>query len=351
MRKKIKKYYVNPEDSAVLAMSVVDEPAVESDFVYLSKQKIEKFIGLETNEKHMIYGCALRPDFPIYRRDENEEYYLEFSKEAVEKLARNFMVNGLQQNFTEAHKSEVEGITITESWIKADMEKDKSVAIGLDKDLPLGTWFIGAYCNNAEVWDNVKSGTYNGFSVEAIVNVDELKFESQEPSVEDNIKELEAELEEQIASEPNQEPVVDNIDVVDEPTVEEPREKGILAKILELINGKPIEDVSKAEEPVVEEPKVEEELEPTVEPEPQTEPEPQVEPQPNPLEEVVKNLQEEIKALKDNNSSLLEQIREMGKKPSVEPTNLNPKGNGNVETGVKNSAYQAWREQVAKAIG
>lgn len=338
MRKKIKKYYVNPEDSAVLAMSVVDEPAVESDFVYLSKQKIEKFIGLETNEKHMIYGCALRPDFPIYRRDENEEYYLEFSKEAVEKLARNFMVNGLQQNFTEAHKSEVEGITITESWIKADMEKDKSVAIGLDKDLPLGTWFIGAYCNNAEVWDNVKSGTYNGFSVEAIVNVDELKFESQET------------VTETVVETPTVEEVVETT-TVETPTVDEPREKGILAKILELINGKPIEDVSKAEEPVVEEPKVEEELEPTVEPEPQTEPEPQVEPQPNPLEEVVKNLQEEIKALKDNNSSLLEQIREMGKKPSVEPTNLNPKGNGNVETGVKNSAYQAWREQVAKAIG
>lgn len=333
MRKKIKKYYVNPEDSAVLAMSVVDEPAVESDFVYLSKQKIEKFIGLENNEKHMIYGCALRPDFPIYRRDENEEYYLEFSKEAVEKLARNFMVNGLQQNFTEAHKSEVEGITITESWIKADMEKDKSVAIGLDKDLPLGTWFIGAYCNNAEVWDNVKSGTYNGFSVEAIVNVDELNFESQET------------VTEPVVETPTVEEVVET-PTVETPTVDEPREKGILAKILELINGKPIEDVSKAEEPVVEEPKVEEELEPTVEPEPQTEPEPQVEPQPNPLEEVVKNLQEEIKALKDNNSSLLEQIREMGKKPSVEPSNLNPKGNGNVETGVNNPSYQSWRDKM-----
>lgn len=334
MRKKIKKYYVNPEDSAVLAMSVVDEPAVESDFVYLSKQKIEKFIGLETNEKHMIYGCALRPDFPIYRRDENEEYYLEFSKEAVEKLARNFMVNGLQQNFTEAHKSEVEGITITESWIKADMEKDKSVAIGLDKDLPLGTWFIGAYCNNAEVWDNVKSGTYNGFSVEAIVNVDELNFESQET------------VTETVVETPTVEEVVET-PTVETPTVDEPREKGILAKILELINGKPIEDVSKAEEPVVEEPKVEEELEPTVEPEPQTEPEPQVEPQPNPLEEVVKNLQEEIKALKENNSSLLEQIREMGKKPSVEPSNLNPKGNGNDTA----SNLSNWLDKMQEMIG
>lgn len=338
MRKKIKKYYVNPEDSAVLAMSVVDEPAVESEFVYLSKQKIDKFVALENKERHMIYGCALRPDFPIYRRDEEEEYYLEFSKDAVEKLARNFMVNGLQQNFTQAHRSEVEGITITESWIKVDMEKDKSIAIGLDAELPVGTWFIGAYCNNADVWDKVKAGTYHGFSVEAIVDVNELQFEAETPAPEPA---------------PTQEPAQQAEPAPEAPKADEAKsEKGILAKIMELINGKPIEEViEKTPEKPVEEPKPEE---PKVDPEPEqkptTEPETKPEPQPNPLEEVVKNLQEEIKALKDDKNDLLEQIKELGKKPSVKPTSTNPKGNGNVETGVKNPAYQAWREQIAKAM-
>lgn len=338
MRKKIKKYYVNPEDSAVLAMSVVDEPAVESEFVYLSKQKIDKFVALENKERHMIYGCALRPDFPIYRRDEEEEYYLEFSKDAVEKLARNFMVNGLQQNFTQAHRSEVEGITITESWIKVDMEKDKSIALGLDAELPVGTWFIGAYCNNADVWDKVKAGTYHGFSVEAIVDVNELQFEAETPAPEPA---------------PTQEPAQQAEPAPEAPKADEAKsEKGILAKIMELINGKPIEEViEKTPEKPVEEPKPEEpKVDPEPEPKPATEPETKPETQPNPLEEVVKNLQEEIKALKDDKNDLLEQIKELGKKPSVKPTTTNPKGNGNVETGVKNPAYQAWREQIAKAM-
>ena len=338
MRKKIKKYYVNPEDSAVLAMSVVNEPAVESEFVYLSKQKIDKFVALENKERHMIYGCALRPDFPIYRRDEEEEYYLEFSKDAVEKLARNFMVNGLQQNFTQAHRSEVEGITITESWIKVDMEKDKSIALGLDAELPVGTWFIGAYCNNADVWDKVKAGTYHGFSVEAIVDVNELQFEAETPAPEPA---------------PTQEPAQQAEPAPEAPKADEAKsEKGILAKIMELINGKPIEEViEKTPEKPVEEPKPEEpKVDPEPEPKPATEPETKPEPQPNPLEEVVKNLQEEIKALKDDKNDLLEQIKELGKKPSVKPTSTNPKGNGNVETGVKNPAYQAWREQIAKAM-
>ena len=338
MRKKIKKYYVNPEDSAVLAMSVVDEPAVESEFVYLSKQKIDKFVALENKERHMIYGCALRPDFPIYRRDEEEEYYLEFSKDAVEKLARNFMVNGLQQNFTQAHRSEVEGITITESWIKADMEKDKSIALGLDAELPVGTWFIGAYCNNADVWDKVKAGTYHGFSVEAIVDVNELQFEEQTPAPEPA---------------PIQEPAPQAEPAPEAPKADEAKsEKGILAKIMELINGKPIEEViEKPTEKPVEEPKPEEpNVDPEPEPKPVEEPETKPETQPNPLEEVVRNLQEEIKALKNDKDSLLEQIKELGKKPSVKPTTTNPKGNGNVETGVKNPAYQAWREQIANAM-
>lgn len=333
MRKKIKKYYVNPEDSAVLAMSVVDEPAVESEFVYLSKQKIDKFVALENKERHMIFGCALRPDFPIYRRDEEEEYYLEFSKDAVEKLARNFMVNGLQQNFTQAHRSEVEGITITESWIKVDMEHDKSIALGLDAELPVGTWFIGAYCNNADVWDKVKAGTYHGFSVEAIVDVNELQFEAETPAPEPA---------------PQAEPAPEA------PKADEAKsEKGILAKIMELINGKPIEEVvEKPTEKPVEEPKQEEpKVDPEPEPKPATEPETKPETQPNPLEEVVRNLQEEIKALKDDKNDLLEQIKELGKKPSVKPTTTNPKGNGNVETGVDNTAYKNWRDQMSKYLG
>ena len=326
--RKIKKYYVNPEDSAVLAMSVVDEPAVESEFIYLSKQqKVDKFVALETNEKHMIYGCALRPDFPIYRNDGTEEYYLEFSKDAVEKLARNYMVNGFQQNFTQAHKSEVEGITITESWIKVDMEKDKSIALGLDADLPVGSWLIGAYCNNADVWDKVKAGTYHGFSCEAIVDVNELQFEEQTPDVAPTVTET---VETPVVEEPT--PVVDEPTPVVEdakPTIEDR-----LDKIWEVV-----QTMLPKEEPT---PVVDNEPKPQVEEKPVEDVKSQEGTEPNPLEEVVSNLRAEIETLKANNTSLLEQIRELGTKPSTKPISTNPSGEGNGDT------YSNWRSQMAK---
>lgn len=331
--KKIKKYFVNPEDSAVLAMSVVDEPAVESDFIYLSKQqKVDKFVALESNEKHMIYGCALRPDFPIYRNDGDEEYYLEFSKDAVEKLARNFMVNGLQQNFTQAHKSDVEGITITESWIKVDMEKDKSVALGLDADLPVGTWLIGAYCNNADVWDKVKEGTYHGFSVEAIVDVNELQFEEQTPSetvtetIDSKLDKIwdvvNSMLPKEEPNEPIQEPQ-------DEPTVEEPiTEPTVEEKPIEVNEG-----VEEGEALIIQSPDGEETIVQT----------PDEEEKPNPLEELIKNLNDEIKALKESNASLQEKISGLEKQPSANPINTNAKPNAG-------DTYTAWREKMRSML-
>ena len=322
MKRKIKRYFVNADDSAVLAMSVVDEPAVESNFIYLSKQKIDKFVALDKGEKHMLYGCALRPDFPIYRRDEDEEYYLEFSKDAVEKLARDFMINGLQSNFTAAHKKGVDGITIVESWVKVDMEKDKSIALGLDADLPVGSWIIGGYCDNNDIWEKVKNGEYHGFSVEAIVNVDELDFEEQKP-----------------APEPVETP---------EPAPEPKDEKGILSKIMDLISGKPIEEVAKPveKEPEIapEPPKVEE---PTPIPEQPKEAatEQKNEEKPNPLQDVVDNLKAEIEALKKMNEGLKNEIKEVGKKPSAQPINTNAKGKTE-QTGVSNPSFKSWREKM-----
>lgn len=314
--RKLKKYFVNPDDSELLAMSVVDEPAIESDFIFLSKQKIDKFVALESEEKHMLFGAALRPDFPIYRYDGVEEYYLEFSKEAVEKLSRNFMAKGFNRNFTESHLKDVEGVAITESWIKMDMEKDKSLALGLDADLPVGTWFIGGYCNNAELWDRVKKGEFKGFSVEAICYLDDVEeFEAEEAPL------------------TNEEP-----QTAEEPTVEV--KESVLDKILSFIspsmNPKNEELPEQQAETVIEDPKVEE---PKVE-EPVVE-----EPKPNPLEEVVNNLKAEIQSLKEDNAKLVERVKDLGKLPSSNPLNTNPKGNSGGDS------YKNWRESMRQLIG
>ena len=312
--RKIKHYKVNKDNSLMLAVSFVKNPAIESKFLALEKEEEkQKYVTLKDDYRRVVYGAVLRPDMPIYRNDGNEEYYLEFDKEAIEVLAEKYMMQGRIQNFTEAHKNDVEDVSVIEVWTKVDQIHDKSIALGLDPSLEVGTLFFGAKVNNDEVWQKVLDGSYAGYSIEAIVGVDELQFEEQTTPAE-------------TATETPTEPVVEV-------------KESVLDKILNFISPK-------KEEPVVEEQPVVEEGEATIEngelkvEEPKTEPEPVVEePKPNPLEELVKTLNDEIKALKESNASLQEKISGLQKQPSAKPIDTNAKPN-------PADTYSAWREQM-----
>lgn len=176
-------------ESDVYKISLVDEPAIESTMVYFKKEK-PMFVALEAEgDKHLVYSAVLRPDFPIYRRYGDEEFYLVFTKEAVEKSAHEFLKNGFQHEWSTDHQKDVEGLSVVESWIKTDMENDKSISLGLDPNLELGTWFVCLSVNNIEVWQRIKKGDFAGFSLEAFVNIDEdNKFKK---NIKDNMKKKE----------------------------------------------------------------------------------------------------------------------------------------------------------------
>ena len=152
----------------LFAVSLVEDPAIESNFIALSKQKSS--IKLE-NEKRLLIGAALVPNKPIYRNVNGNEFYISFDETTIEKLAQDFLANDYQHNITVDHQEEANDIVIVESWIKTS-ENDKSVSYGLNE--PIGTWFIGMKVNNDEIWQRVKDGFYKGFSIEAVVGLDEL---------------------------------------------------------------------------------------------------------------------------------------------------------------------------------
>lgn len=345
MAKKIKKYKVGI-DSETYAISMVESPAIESDFVALSKEE-EKRVFLESEERHMVYGAALIPDKDIYRNNGEQEFYISFTKESIEKMSQDFMKNYRQNEVTLDHDEMANDITITESWLVEDPYKDKANALGIN--VPKGTWMVGMKVNQIDVWDRVKSGELKGFSVESMISledfskqntnnmnietndmfwdklknilkdtfskkveeptVEELAANSGFTNVEDYQKEVEAvkaELEEHNAEEPAVEPTV-------EPTVEEP---------------KPAEE-PKVDEPVVEEPKVEENPK---------------EDNTKHLEELIGSLKEEINALKEMNSGLNDKVKELSKEPSAKPVNTNAKPSAA-------DTYSAWREQMRNMIG
>lgn len=172
LTKRKPKIYSVTLDSEVMAISLVAEPAIESNFVYLAKQKEKKHIVLSSEEKHMVYGPVLIPDFPILRYDDFDgEFYIQFPKDTVEKLAFDFVQNGMIANFTTQHSEDTDGVRVVESWVKTS-ENDKSKDLGLD--CPIGTWFIGAKINDKSIWDDIKNGKMRGFSVESFLNMEEI---------------------------------------------------------------------------------------------------------------------------------------------------------------------------------
>lgn len=349
MTKKIKKYKVGI-DSETYAISLVESPAIESDFVALAKEEEEKQqVFLESNEKHMVYGAALIPDKDIYRNNGEQEFYINFTKESIERMSQDFMKEYRQYEVKTDHDDIANEVCVVESWLVSDSYKDKSNALGIN--VPEGTWMVGMKVNNIDTWERIKAGELKGFSVESMISLEEFSKQNNdnmnietndmgfwnkmkevlaevfskkegdiEPidmeelaansgftNVEDYQKEVEtikAELEGQNAAEPAVEPTV-------EPTVEEP---------------KPVEE-PKVEEQVVEEPKVEEKPKEDN----------------KHLEELINSLKEEINALKDMNNGLNEKVKELSKEPSAKPVNTNAKPSAT-------DTYSAWREQMRSMI-
>ena len=153
-------------DGDLYAVSLVEDPAIESTFIALSKNKVE--IKLE-NEKRIITGAALIPNKPIYRNIGGREFYISFDEETIEKLAQGYLDN--VHTVTTDHNNDVNDVIVIESWIKTS-DNDKSVSLGLNE--PIGTWFISMKVNNDEIWQKIKDGIYKGFSIEAIVGLDEM---------------------------------------------------------------------------------------------------------------------------------------------------------------------------------
>jgi hypothetical protein len=145
------------------AISVVENPAIEEDFIALKSQEIK--LAEVDGEKKILMGALLVPNKPIYRRNGEDEYYIYFSKDTVEKASQMYLMQGNQNNSTLEHQYELNGLSLVESWIVEDKVHDKSVKYGMD--LPIGTWMGSVKVNNDKVWNEfVKTGKVKGFSIE-----------------------------------------------------------------------------------------------------------------------------------------------------------------------------------------
>jgi hypothetical protein len=158
------------------AISLVEYPAIEEDFIALNAQRIE--FATQSDEKRILMGAALVPNKPIYRAEGEEEFYVYFSEATIRKASEMFFQKSKQNNATLEHEVGINGLTVVESWIIEDDVQDKSKKYGFD--LPIGTWMVSMKVNNPEIWTNfVKTGKVKGFSIEGYF-VDKLNLAKQE---------------------------------------------------------------------------------------------------------------------------------------------------------------------------
>jgi len=161
-KKKIVKCVIDESGKlGVGAISLVEFPAIEENFVALSEVKL----AAVNKERRMLYGPALIPNKYIFRIDKNtgEEYYMYFDSETVEKCAHLYLKKNLQHNTTLEHEFSVMGCPVVESWV-IEGEQDKAYHFGLSA--PVGSWVVGLNVTDDEIWNEVKEGNVKGFSIE-----------------------------------------------------------------------------------------------------------------------------------------------------------------------------------------
>ena len=151
------------EEGGIEAISIVESPAIESDFVALNNQEIK--LAEIDKEKRILLGALLIPNKPIYRNGDEGEYYIFFSKNTIVKASQMYLKNGYQNNSTLEHDQALKGLTLVESWIVESETQDKSRKYGLN--VPVGTWMGAVKVNNDEIWNEyVKTDKVKGFSIE-----------------------------------------------------------------------------------------------------------------------------------------------------------------------------------------
>lgn len=163
-------YVVAPvtEDDGVIRVSLVEDPAVESNFEVFRNQsaKAPAMYAVQSEERRLVRGVVLRADYPIFRRDAEGDpgYYVTFPKAAIRQLAEKYLAEDRANNVDTDHDGvEVDGVRMVQMFIK-------DAAAGVDPegftDIEDGSLFAEYHVTNDEVWDEIKDGTWRGFSVE-----------------------------------------------------------------------------------------------------------------------------------------------------------------------------------------
>lgn len=156
-------------EDGVEFVALVDRPAIRRGFLAFRDEAPRPMVFSVTSEdRRIVSGPLMLADTPIYRSDEEGEYYVTFPAAVIERIARKFARQGNHANVNEMHDSDrqVAGVVMFETWL-TDSTRGTLPLKGYE-DAPEGSWFGSFAVDNEEVWQQIKTGAFTGFSVEGI---------------------------------------------------------------------------------------------------------------------------------------------------------------------------------------
>lgn len=167
------------DDTGVNFNAFVDVPAHMKGFIAFGKQQPVHYSFNE--EQRIVTGVMISANTPIFRRDKDlGDHYVTFDAQTITKIKEKFHKQSNNNNVNEMHDAslKVEGVYMVASY-QIGGDKNPSVpAVFANQNLEDGTWIASYKVDNNELWAKVKSGEFQGFSVEGLFYKDKVNLKT-----------------------------------------------------------------------------------------------------------------------------------------------------------------------------
>lgn len=154
-------------DQLEFQIALVEEPAIESNFMAFSKEARFQFKEIDKTERKLM-GYFMIADLEILRVDDKRgAFKVKFPKKSIDQIVENFSFNGLNKNMNENHQTGklADGVYVLNHW-QMDSAKGIKAPDGFKTEAD-GSWFGVVKCDNDEIYQKALDGTFKGFSIES----------------------------------------------------------------------------------------------------------------------------------------------------------------------------------------
>lgn len=174
-------------DEGIYTISLVDFPATQKNFVCFNENKAIQQFSIQDDEQHIVSGVVMSANTPIYRRNEDGfEYYLVYKPETIRLMAEKMLLDNAQNQIDILHNGQlIKGVNLVELFIK---DSSKGINPSYLDDVPEGSLLASYKVRDNEIWEAIKSGKLNGFSLAGLFSIE--KEDSEEKELQEILSQL-----------------------------------------------------------------------------------------------------------------------------------------------------------------